>query len=262
MTAITESLVLARRNLAHVRQVPEKLIDVTIQPLMFVLLFAYVFGGVIHVPHGSYREYLIGGVLVQTITFGIMGPAASMASDLKEGIVDRFRSLPISRAAFLIGHVLAEFLAATLAVLVMVVAGLIVGWRIHTDVPHALAGFGLLLLFAFAMLWLGLLLGVSVRTPDAVVGVGFIVLFPLTFVSNAFVPAGGLPNALRQIAEWTPISAMAAAVRTLFGNPTALPARSAWPLEHPVVAALAWALAILAVAVPAATRTFRARTTG
>ena len=262
MTAITDSLVLARRNLAHVRQVPEKLIDVTVQPLMFVLLFAYVFGGVIHVSHGSYREYLIGGVLVQTITFGIIGPANAIATDLREGIVDRFRSLPIARASFLIGHVLAEFAAALLGVTVMVVSGLIVGWRIHSDLPHALAGFGLLLLFAFAMLWLGLLLGVSVRSPDAVVGVGFIVLFPLTFVSNAFVPTAGLPTVLRDFAGWNPISAMAAAVRTLFGNPTALPAHGAWPLEHPVVAAFAWTLAILAVAAPAAARTYRVSTTG
>ena len=262
MTAITDSLVLARRNLAHVRQIPEKLIDVTVQPLMFVLLFAYVFGGVIHVPHGSYREYLIGGVLVQTITFGIIGPASSIATDLREGIVDRFRSLPIARASFLVGHVLAQFAAAMLGALVMVVSGLIVGWRIHTDLPHALAGFGLILLFALAMLWLGLLLGVSVRSPDAVTGIAFIVLFPLTFVSNAFVPTAGLPNVLRDLAEWNPISAVAAAVRTLFGNPTALPAHGAWPLEHPVVAAVAWTVAILAVAAPAAARTYRLRTTG
>jgi ABC-2 type transport system permease protein len=262
MTVIGESFVLARRNLAHVRQVPEKLIDATVQPLMFVLLFAYVFGGVIHVPHGSYREYLIGGILIQTITFGIMGPASSLATDLGEGIIDRFRSLPIARASFLIGHVLAEFAAAILAIVVMVVAGLVVGWRIHSDLPHAVAGFALLLLFAFAMLWLGLLLGVSVRSPDAVVGISFIVLFPLTFVSNAFVPAGGLPHVLRTFAEWNPISTMAAAVRTLFGNPTALPANSSWPLQHPVLGGLGWSLLLLAVAAPLAVATYRRRTAG
>jgi ABC-2 type transport system permease protein len=262
VTAIADSLVLARRNLAHVRQIPEKLIDVTVQPLMFVLLFAYVFGGVIHVPHGNYREYLVGGILVQTITFGVIGPASSIATDLGEGIVDRFRSLPIARASFLVGHVLAELAAAMLGIVVMVVSGLVVGWRIHSDVPHALAGFGLVLLFAFAMLWLGLLLGVSVRSPDAVVGISFIVLFPLSFVSNAFVPAGGLPGFLRAVGEWNPISAMAAAVRTLFGNPTALPAHAAWPLEHPVIAGLVWTFAILVVAAPLAARTYRVRTAG
>jgi|tagenome__1003787_1003787.scaffolds.fasta_scaffold20798395_2 ABC-2 type transport system permease protein len=259
--AVADSLVLARRNLAHVRQVPEKLIDVTLQPLVFVLLFAYVFGGVIHVPGGSYREYLIAGVLVQTLAFGMMGPALSIATDLTEGIVDRFRALPMARSAYLLGHLTAELAAASLALLVMVGSGLIVGWRIHTDVLHAAGGFGLLFLFAVAMQWLGTLLGVTVRTPDAVTGVAFIVVFPLTFLANSFVPAAGLPDGLQTIAEWNPLSAVIAAVRTLFGNPAATPADAAWPLQHPVVAAVGWCLVILAVAVPLTVWRFRARTT-
>jgi ABC-2 type transport system permease protein len=191
---LSDSLVLARRNLSHVRQIPEKLIDVTIQPLMFVLLFAYVFGGAIAVPGGNYHEYLMGGIFIQTLTFGVMGPAMSMATDLGEGVLDRFRSLPMARPAFLVGHVLAEFAATLLGLTVMTLAGLIVGWRIHTDVPHALAGFGLLALVAFTMLWLGMLLGSVVRSPDAAQGVVFIVIFPLTFVANAFVPSGTLPT--------------------------------------------------------------------
>ena len=258
---LSDSLVLARRNLSHIRQIPEKLIDVTLQPLVFVLLFAYVFGGVIHVPGGSYREYLIAGVLVQTLAFGMMGPATSIATDLTEGIVDRFRTLPISRSAYLLGHLTAEFAAATIALVVMVASGLIVGWRIHTDIPHALAGFGVLFLFALAMQWLGTLLGVTVRSPDAVTGVAFIVVFPLTFLANSFVPAAGLPGALQTVAEWNPLSAVIAAVRTLFGNPTATPADAAWPLQHPVVAAVVWCIAILAVAVPATVWRFRVRTT-
>ena len=258
---VADSLVLARRNLAHVRQIPEKLIDVTLQPLVFVLLFAYVFGGVIHVPGGSYREYLIAGVLVQTLAFGMMGPATSIATDLTEGIVDRFRTLPISRSAYLLGHLTAEFAAATIALVVMVASGLIVGWGIHTDIPHALAGFGVLFLFALAMQWLGTLLGVTVRSPDAVTGVAFIVVFPLTFLANSFVPSAGLPGALQTVAEWNPLSAVIAAVRTLFGNPTATPADAAWPLQHPVVAAVVWCIAILAVAVPATVWRFRVRTT-
>jgi ABC-2 type transport system permease protein len=262
ITYVSDTLVFARRSLAHVRQIPEKLIDVTLQPLMFVLLFAYVFGGVIAIPDGSYREYLIGGILVQTIAFGIMGPANSMATDLTEGIVDRFRSLPTSPFAFLSGFMLAELAAAALAVAVMTVSGLIVGWRIESSLGSAVAGFGLLMLFAFAMLWLGTLLGLTARSPDAVMGIGFLVVFPLTFLSNAFVPAGGLPDGLRAIAEWNPISVMVAAVRTLFGNPTALPSGAAWPLAHPVPMALAWCGVILAIAVPAALWRFRARTTG
>jgi ABC-2 type transport system permease protein len=258
---VADSLVLARRNLAHVRQIPEKLIDVTLQPLVFVLLFAYVFGGVIAVPGGSYREYLVGGVLVQTLAFGIMGPATSIATDLTEGIVDRFRTLPMARSAYLLGHLTAELVAASIALVVMVASGLVVGWRVHTGVPDVLAGLGVLLLFAVAMQWLGTLLGVSVRSPDAVTGVAFITMFPLTFLANAFVPAAGLPDGLQAVAEWNPVSAVIAAVRTLFGNPTATPADAAWPLQHPVVAAVLWCVAILAVAVPATVWRFRARTT-
>jgi ABC-2 type transport system permease protein len=259
---LSDSLVFARRSLAHVRQIPEKLIDVTVQPLMFVLLFAYVFGGVIDIPGGSYREYLIGGILVQTIAFGIMGPATSMATDLTEGIVDRFRSLPSSRSAFLTGHLIAELGAMTLAVAVMSVSGLIVGWQVDAGFGSAVAGFALLLLFAFAMLWVGTLLGVTARSTDAVTGALFLIVFPLTFLSNAFVPAGGLPDGLRTVAEWNPVSVMVAAVRTLFGNPTALPADAAWPLAHPVPCALAWCALIMAVAVPLTVWRFRARTTG
>ncbi len=257
---LSDSLVLARRNLSHVRQIPEKLIDVTIQPLMFVLLFAFVFGGAIAVPGGSYHEYLMGGIFIQTLTFGVMGPAMSMATDLNEGVLDRFRSLPIARSAFLVGHVLAEFAAALLGLTVMTLAGLIVGWRIHADVPHALAGFGLLALLAFTMLWVGMLLGSIVRSPDSAQGIVFIVIFPLTFIANAFVPAGTLPNLLQHVSDWNPVSAWAAAVRTLFGNPTATPADASWPLQHPVVSGVLWCVALLAIVVPLAIAAYRRRT--
>src|SRR4051794_12771316 len=257
---VSDSLVLARRNLEHVRQIPEKLIDVTLQPLMFVLLFAYVFGGVIDVPGGSYREYLVGGILVQTLAFGVVGPATSLATDLREGIVDRIRSLPTSRAAFLLGHLLAELSASVLALVIMSIAGLIVGWRIDGGVGSAVEGYALLLLFAFTMLWVGMLLGISVRSPDAVVGIAFTVIFPLTFITNAFVPTEGLPHVLKVCAEWTPISAVAAGVRALFGTPPATPAGAPWPLTHPVAASVIWCAAILAVAIPATIWRFRART--
>ena len=257
---LSDSLVLARRNLSHVRQIPEKLIDVTIQPLMFVLLFAYVFGGAIAVPHGSYHEYLMGGIFIQTLTFGVMGPAMSVATDLSDGVLDRFRSLPMARSAFLVGHVLAELAAALLGLTVMTVAGLIVGWRIHSDVPHAVAGFGLLVLVAFTMLWLGMLLGSVVRSADAAQGIVFVVIFPLTFIANAFVPAGTLPDVLKHFSDWNPVSALAAGIRTLFGNPTATPDGAAWPLQHPVVASLIWCMLLLAVTVPLAIAAYRKRT--
>jgi ABC transporter DrrB family efflux protein len=259
---LSDSLVLARRNLSHVRQIPEKLIDVTVQPLMFVILFAYVFGGAIAVPGGNYHEYLMGGIFIQTLTFGVMGPATSMANDLSEGVLDRFRSLPMARSAFLVGHVLAELAAALLGVAVMTAAGLVVGWRIHTDVAHAAAGFGLLVLVAFTMLWVGMLLGTVARSADAVTGIVFIVIFPLTFVANAFVPAGTLPGVLQTIAEWNPVSALAAGLRTLFGNPTATPHDAAWPLQHPVASSFMWCAALLAVTVPLAIAAYRRRTEG
>ena len=258
----SDAWVLAKRQFAHIRQIPEKLLDVTLQPLMFVLLFAFVFGGVIAVPGGGdYHEYLIGGILVQTLAFGMMGPGVSIATDLGEGIIDRFSSLPMSRPAYLIGHLTAEFCATVLAVTIMVLTGLIVGWGISSSALEAVACFGLLFLIAIAMIWLGTLAGVLVRSPDAVQGIAFVAVFPLTFVANTFVPVGGLPDGLRQVAEYNPISAWAAAVRTLFGNPTAIPDGAAWPLEHSVIASVAWCVAILAIVVPLTVRAYRKRTT-
>jgi ABC-2 type transport system permease protein len=259
---ISDSLVIARRSLTHIRQIPEKLIDVTVQPLMFVLLFAYVFGGVIAVPGGSYRAYLIGGILVQTLTFGIIGPATSMATDLGEGIIDRFRSLPMLRPAFLLGHLAAELAASALAVTVMVLTGLLVGWRIDSGLPSALGGFALIALLAVTMLWLGTLVGVVARSPDVVTGIAFMIVFPLTFIASTFVPVGGLPSGLRQFAEYNPISCWSAGIRHLFGNPTATPAGSAWPLEHSVIASVIWCVGLIAVLVPVTLRAYRWRTTG
>jgi ABC-2 type transport system permease protein len=254
--------VIARRNLEHVRQIPEKLLDVTLQPIMFVLLFAFVFGNVIAIPDGNYREYLLGGVLVQSLGFGIIGPAVSIATDLREGVVDRFRSLPMARSAYLIGHVLAELAALELSVVVLSLSGLLVGWGIHADLGHAIAGYAVISLFAFAMLWCGTLLGVAIRSPDAAQGMVFMVVFPMTFVANTFVPLAGLPPVLRAFAAWNPVSALAAAVRTLFGNPTALPSDAPWPLQHSVATSVAWSLLLIALTMPAAIRVFRRRTTG
>jgi ABC-2 type transport system permease protein len=257
-----DSLVIARRSLAHIRQIPEKLLDVTVQPLMFVVLFAFVFGNVIAIPDGNYRNYLIGGILVQTLAFGIFGPATSMATDLREGILDRFRSLPMHRSAFLVGHLIAEFAASVLAIVVMVASGLIVGWRIESDAASAAAAFGLLALLAVTMLWLGTLLGVVARSPDVVTGIGFLTIFPLTFVATTFVPAAGLPEGLRQFAEYNPVSCWAAGVRQLFGNPTATPRDPTWPLAHPVVGSLLWCGLLIAIVAPVTLWAYRRRTTG
>jgi ABC-2 type transport system permease protein len=168
----------------------------------------------------------------------------------------------MSRSAYLFGLLTAEFSAMLLAIVIMAVSGLIVGWGINASVASAMAGFGLLLLLAALAIWLGALLGISVRSPDAVMGLAFIVIFPLTFISSAFVGTETLPDGLRQVAEWNPISAVAAAVRTLFGNPTAVPSDAVWPLAHPVLASVIWCVAGLAVVIPLTLRTYRRKTTG
>jgi len=257
-----DSLVFARRNVEHIRQIPEKLLDVTVQPLMFVMLFAYVFGGAIAVggdPDG-YREYLIGGILIQSLAFGMMGPATSIATDLTEGVIDRFRSLPTSRAAYLIGHYLAELAGLVLSITVLLGTGLIVGWRAHTDVLHVAEALAMLLVFATAMIWTGTWMGMKVRSADAVMGIGFTLVFPLTFLSNAFVPIDSLPNVLQWVASVNPVSVLVAAVRTLFGNPLAPIVKDVWPMHHPVAAAWIYCAIALAICVPGALRRYVART--
>lgn len=256
----SDTMVYARRNIQHIRQIPEKLLDVTIQPLMFVLLFAFVFGGAIAVDGGGYREYLIGGILIQSLAFAMMGPATAIATDLGEGVIDRFRSLPSTRGAYLLGHYIAELVGIVLSIVVLLAAGLLVGWRTHTSFLHVAEALLLLVVFASAVIWFGTWLGMIVRSPDAVMGVGFTVVFPLTFLSNAFVPISTLPNVLQWIASINPVSVMVAAVRTLFGNPLSPIAKDIWPMRHPVAAAWIYCVILLCIAVPLALRRYKIRT--
>jgi ABC-2 type transport system permease protein len=257
---IADGIAVARRNLAHVRVVPEKLLDVTVQPLLFVLLFAYVFGGSIAVPGSDYRSYVVVGIFVQTLAFAAGGTASSIADDMGNGIVERFRSLPMARSAVLVGRTVADLATSVIGLVVLTAAALIVGWGVHAGVGDAIAGFGLLLLFAFAMSWMGTVVGLLVRSPDAVMGLFFVTMFPLTFVSNAFVDTSHLPSALATVANWNPISAVTAAVRQLFGNTGAPAPSGVWPLEHPVLAAVLWCVAIVAVCAPVAVAVYRRAT--
>ena len=257
---LVESAIFARRNLEHIRQIPEKLTNVTIQPLMFVLLFAYVFGGAIRVEGGGYKEYLIGGILIQTLAFGMMGPAMSIATDLQEGVIDRFRSLPTRRNSYLFGHYLAELAGALLSIAVLLATGLVVGWRTHSGVLDVAEGLLLLVCFASAMIWLGLWLGTLVRTPEAVVGIGFVMVFPITFISNAFVPIESMPDVLQWMSSVNPVSVVVAAVRTLFGNPVSPVTKHVWPIDHPVTAAWLYTGALIVVGYAVAQRRYRART--
>jgi ABC-2 type transport system permease protein len=260
-TLLADSLVFARRNVEHIRQIPEKLLDVTVQPIMFVLLFGFVFGGAIAVDGGSYREYLIGGILVQSLAFGMFGPAMAIATDLQEGVIDRFRSLPTARSAYLLGHFLAELAAISLAITILLLTGLATGWRAHTDLWHIGEAIALLALFGAGMIWVGTWLGMVVRSPDAVQGIGFVLVFPITFISSAFVPIESMPAALQWVASFNPVSALAAAVRELFGNPVTPVTKDVWPMLHPVAASWIYCVLILAVAVPAALHRHRVRTT-
>jgi ABC-2 type transport system permease protein len=261
ITLWRDTMVFASRNIAHIRQIPEKLLDVTLQPLMFVLLFAFVFGGAIKVSGGHYREYIIAGILIQSLAFGMTGPATAIATDLTEGVIDRFRSLPASRLAYLLGHYVAELGGMVLSIVVLLVAGLAVGWRAHTGALSIAAALLLLVLFASSMIWIGSWIGLKVRAPDAVMGIAFIIIFPLSFISNAFVPIQSLPDAPQWVASWNPISAIVSATRQLFGNPLSPLTKHSWPLEHAVAASFIYCILALAIAVPGTWRRYRARTT-
>ena len=249
--AVTDGLVVAKRNLIKIKRVPDLLVFTTLSPIMFVLLFAYVFGGAIDSAGGGkgYREFLIAGIFAQTVVFGATITGAGLAEDIKKGIIDRFRSLPMSPSAVLTGRTLSDVVNNVLVLVVMSLTGLIVGWRIHTSVLEALAGYVLLLVFAYAISWVMAWVGMLVPSPEVVNNAAFIVIFPLTFVANTFVPLDTLPGPLQTFAEWNPVSAVTQAARDLFGNPNPdplAPPPTGWALKHPVAYTLIWAAAVLA----------------
>jgi ABC transporter DrrB family efflux protein len=258
-TLLSDTAVIARRGLVHMRRQPEALADATIQPIMFVLLFAFVFGGAINVPDGgSYREFLMGGIFAQTLMFSAFGVAIALAHDRTNGAIDRFHSLPIPRSAVLAGHAVANLLRSLVPILLMSLTGLVVGWRIHSGIGDALAAYGLMIAFSFAVIWIGVLLGSLVQTPEGVQGVAFVAIFPLTFVASTFVPTRTLPSGLKEIAEWNPVSAVANALRNLFENPGGVaPPDGPWSLAHPVAYTLLWVAAIFALCAPLAVRAYQ-----
>jgi ABC transporter DrrB family efflux protein len=265
MTAMTKAVadgaIVAKRNLIKIKRVPDLLVFSTMSPIMFILLFAYVFGSSIHVPGISYREFLIPGIFAQTVIFGATITGAGLADDIQKGIIDRFRSLPISRASVLVGRSVYGIIHSSIGIFVMSLTGLAIGWRIHNGVGPALLAFALLLLFGFAMIWVGILVGSSMRSPEAVNGLMFTTIFPITFLANTFAPTVGMAGWLRTIAEWNPISSLVQAMRELWGNgPAALP-DAALPLHYPVLTTVLWSVAITAVVAPLAVRAFIRRTT-
>jgi ABC-2 type transport system permease protein len=249
--AIGDGLVIAKRNLIKIKRVPDLLVFSTLSPIMFVLLFAYVFGSAIKAPGVSYREFLMAGIFTQTVLFGATITGSGLAQDIQRGIIDRFRSLPMARSAVLVGRTTSDLVNNVLVIIVMSVTGLIVGWRIRSSPLEALAGFGLLLLFAYAISWMMAAIGLWVRSPEVFNNASFIAIFPLTFIANTFVNSADLPGPLRVVAEWNPVSAATQAARNFFGNTNpAVPGPDAWPLQHPVVTSFAWIAVILAIFVP------------
>lgn len=261
--SVRDSLVIAKRNLLRMMRIPEVVIFGLFQPIMFVVLFSYVFGGSISIPGAgldasSYREFLMSGIFAQTVTFATAGASAGIAEDMNKGLIDRFRSLPVARGAVLTGRTLADLVQTTLTLVVLAIVALLVGWRIHDGLLNALAGFGLLLLLGYAFTWVGALIGLSVRTPEAATSGGMVWLFPLTFISVAFVPSQNMPAFLQHIAEWNPFSATVVACRELFGNlPANYPVPDAWPMQHPALASALWSIAIIAVFRTLAVRKYR-----
>ncbi|WP_369181597.1 ABC transporter permease [Streptomyces mutabilis] len=265
--SVRDSLVIARRNLIRMRRIPEMLLFGVIQPVMFVVLFTYVFGGSISIGGSTdpqlYKEFLMAGIFAQTVTFATAGAGAGIADDMHKGLIDRFRSLPMARGAVLTGRTIADLVQTTITIVVLAGVALIVGWRAHENIGKVLCGFLLLLLLGYAFSWIGALIGLSVRTPEAATSGGLIWLFPLTFISNAFVPVTGMPTFLQHVAEWNPFSATVAGARELFGN--TMPGvpktvTGAWPMEHPVWASLIWSVLIIAVFRTLAVRKYRSAT--
>ncbi|MWA13243.1 ABC transporter permease [Streptomyces sp. BA2] len=261
--SINDSLVVAKRNLIRMTRIPEMIIFGLIQPIMFVVLFAYVFGGSMNIggttDPGVYREFLMAGIFAQTVTFATAGAGAGIADDMHKGLIDRFRSLPMARGAVLTGRTIADLVQTALTLVVLAIVALLVGWRVHEGIGKAIGAFGLLLLLGYAFTWIGALIGLSVRTPEAATSGGLIWLFPVTFISNAFVPTDNMATWIQTIADWNPFSATVQACRELFGNPGVVDS-SAWPMQHPVWASVIYSILIVVLFRTLAVRKYRSAT--
>ncbi len=244
----TDTFILAERNLVRLPRAPDLLLAFTVQPIMFVLLFRYVFGGAIKTPGYSYVDFLIPGIIVQNIAFGGFVTALGLNEDVHKGLIDRFRSLPMSRAAVLAGRTIADIATNTLSVTILLITGVIVGFTFHTDFFHAAAGFLLLLFFGFAFSWFFALIGLLVSSPESANSVGFIAVFPLTFISSAFVPVASMPEPLKSFAQVNPFTIMVNAMRSLWLGA---------PAHNYVWGAVVWTIAIIAVFAPLAVARYR-----
>jgi ABC transporter DrrB family efflux protein len=255
--SLSDGAVIVWRNLKRITRIPELAIFAVLQSIMFVLLFAYVFGGAIPIGEGGaevYRNYLMPGIFVQTLGFAAITTAVGMNDDMNKGLIDRFRSLPMARPAVVGGRVVADVLYNAIILVVLMISGLAVGWRVTSSVPEFLLAVLLLGAFTFAMTWVGVFMGMRAPTVEVVQQIGFITIFPLSFVSNVFVPLESLPSWLQPVAEWNPFSAITQSVRELFGNPVA--STGSWPSENPYLLSALWIVVIVAVFAPIGVRTY------
>jgi ABC-2 type transport system permease protein len=250
---LRETGLLVGRGLRTIPRVPERLSDVTIQPIMFTLLFLYVFGSAIHVP-GSYQNYLLPGLLGQSIAFGVIGAGVATSTDFSSGVVDRFRSLPVVRMAVISAQVIGQIIEQILGIVIVAGVGLALGWRPHLGGGRAVELVALMLLGLFAFTWVGVLAGMLIRSSDAMQGIGFAVMLPLSFLAGTFVPIAGMKLIPRVIAEWDPLSALVAAVRQVCQGTHS---SGSLQLDHPVPAMIAWCVLLIAICVPLALRRFR-----
>jgi ABC-2 type transport system permease protein len=259
---VRDVAVMTRRNLVHIAREPMQLSDVTVQPVLFTVLFVYVFGSGMTLPgHASYTNFVIAGLLSMNLVTSSMGTGIGLATDISTGMIERFRTLPMWRASVLVGRTVSDLLSAAVCTVIVALVGLVVGWRPETGMLSVLAGFGVALLFAYALTWPTACAGIIAKSPESAMSVGFIIIFPLAFISNALVPTRHMPGWLRLIANWNPVSSVTSAVRNLWGNPNPLPPSPSWPVEHPLAAALLWSAALIAIAAPTAAYLFRRRTT-
>ncbi|MEY3163985.1 MAG: hypothetical protein RI887_809 [Actinomycetota bacterium] len=258
MSAISDALIITQRQLRLLTRVPEVLIFSTIQPVMFVLLFRYVFGGSIDTGQpGGYVQLLMPGIFVQTVAFTLASTASGIAEDMQKGLIDRFRSLPISQSAFVVGRTLGDALLNVVVLTVMGITGFIVGWRPSSGFFNIVLGFLFLLVFGFAMSWVGVIIGLSVREERVAQNATFIAVFPLTFLSNAFAPTTGMPKPLQYVAEWNPVSTMVAGCRELFGLKNEFGATAgSFPSENPLLMSVIYMVIIMAIFIPLSVRKY------
>lgn len=259
---LSDCAVMTRRNLTTLVRIPQLLLGATAQPIMFVLLFSYVFGSALggEVGGGVYREFLLAGILVQTVAFSAGPTAIGVASDMKNGIIDRFCSLPMSRLAVMVGRTVSDLVVNVISVAVMLLVGLAVGWRMRGSWADAALSLAVLLLFGFAMSWLGALIGLSVSTPESAQALCMIVMFPIAFISSAFIASADLPGPLRAIASWNPVTSLSRSLREAFGNPISpkpvVDEPINWAAQYATAYSAIVSLVMIAILVPLAVRAY------